>query len=136
MSKFASWFQWKPFILGLIIMLLIGAAIVAGCLGYRRYNNRPHGHQAVFLSNGQVYFGIVQRKDGKEVQLTNIYYLQTDKAATNTTDTNQQGINLIKLGNELHGPQDIMYINRDQVLFIEDLKDDSKVVKAMQENKQ
>ena len=135
MSKFISWFQRKPFISGIILTLL--AVIIVGSVGigickYRAY--RAHGTQAVFLTNGQVYFGTIQRQSRNEVQLTNIYYLQTDKSAANT-DQGQQGINLIKLGNELHGPEDRMYINRANILFIEDLKGDSKVVKAMQDYK-
>jgi len=45
---------------------------------------------------------------------------------------NPQGeLSLVKLGNELHGPTDAMHINRDQILFIEDLKDDSNVFQAI-----
>ena len=38
---------------------------------------------------------------------------------------------LQKLGSELHGPEDQMVINRDQVQFWENLKDDGQVVKAI-----
>jgi hypothetical protein len=44
-------------------------------------------------------------------------------------------INIVKLGGELHGPTDEMRINRDTVLFIEDLKSDSKVVSAINQLK-
>jgi len=40
---------------------------------------------------------------------------------------------LIKLGNEIHGPADSMIITKDHILFIEQLKDDSKVVRAIKE---
>lgn len=92
-------------------------------------------YQAVFLSNGQVYFGQVSNEAADPVVLKDIYYLrvqqqlQPPKEGTNA----QPQIQLIKLGNELHGPQDEMRINRRHILFIEDLKDDGKVVAAIKE---
>jgi hypothetical protein len=38
---------------------------------------------------------------------------------------------LIKLGNEVHGPEDSMVIERSQVLFFENLKNDGKVVDSI-----
>jgi hypothetical protein len=43
-------------------------------------------------------------------------------------DFGSRQFQLIKLGNELHGPTDKMYINRSQVLFYEQLRKDSQVV--------
>jgi hypothetical protein len=93
----------------------------------------PGNYHAVFLTNGQVYFGRVTSRNDFEVVLENIYYLQSDKQMIAQGLDNQKELKLIKLGNELHGPEDMMYINRDQVLFIEPLKADSKVVKAISE---
>jgi hypothetical protein len=98
-------------------------------------------YQAVFLTNGQVYFGKVSRVTGDYIKLASVYYLQvqqtvqpTDKAKTTSTDSSaQQQVSLAKLGGELHGPEDAMYINRSQVLFWENLKNDGKVVKAIKE---
>ena len=47
-----------------------------------------------------------------------------------STET-QQELTLIKLGNELHGPTDRMVINRDFILLTESLKNDSRVVQAI-----
>ncbi|MFZ6015496.1 MAG: hypothetical protein ACOYUZ_04030 [Patescibacteria group bacterium] len=88
-------------------------------------------YQAVFLSNGQVYFGMITEKTEEELVLKNIYYLQTDRASANGIIEGQGDLKIIKLGNELHGPEDRMYINREHILFVEDLKEDSKVVKAI-----
>ena len=96
------------------------------------------GYQAIFLTNGQVYFGKLTNPDSDYVTLTDIYYLQvgpqqgsaTGSAAAPSTTPAQQ-ISLVKLGNELHGPVDEMHISRAQVLFYEDLKADGQVVKAI-----
>ena len=97
--------------------------------------------QAVFLSNGQVYFGKVKAVGMKSVTLTDIYYLQvvtkplqstaTGSAAAAANSQTQQELTLIKLGNEIHGPTDAMVINRDQILLTEKLKADSRVVQAI-----
>jgi hypothetical protein len=84
--------------------------------------------QAVFLTNGQVYFGKVRELNTQFVSLEEIYYLNSQEA-TDTEET--PNLSLVKLGCELHGPQDRMVINRDQVSFWENLKTDGKVAKAI-----
>lgn len=101
------------------------------------------GYQAVFLSNGQVYFGKISNQSGDYITLKDIYYLQvvqqpplqgTPQAGQAPVQP-QQSISLVKLGEELHGPVDEMHINRTQVLFYEDLKTAGQVVKAIQDYK-
>ena len=91
------------------------------------------GYVGVFLDNGQVYFGQAKDMTPDFFTLDNIYYLQSNKP---TDSENQSDLKLIKMGNELHGPKDMMQINRQHVLFIESLKDDSKVVEAIKNYKQ
>ncbi len=93
-------------------------------------------YQAVFLTNGQVYFG--KLTEGSDwMKLTDIYYLQVtqnlQQADTSTAAKND--IQLVKLGSELHAPQDEMHIDRDKILFWENLKDDGKVVQAIHQYK-
>jgi len=92
--------------------------------------------QAVFLTNGQVYFGNLTKVDNSYVKLTNIFYLQVSSsgsqpAAQPASSSAQQQVSLAKLGGELHGPEDSMYISRSQVLFYENLKTDGKVAQAI-----
>lgn len=90
--------------------------------------------QAVFLTNGQVYFGRVAEVTSKYVDLQSIYYLnsQQQPAANSTQSSTQQtNFSLVKLGCELHGPADQMIINRDQVSFWENLTSNGKVAKAI-----
>lgn len=102
-------------------------------------------YQAVFLTNGQVYFGKLQNSTGEYLKLSDIYYLQVDGAVqqaggnsnANTTQTDENSnVQLIKLGNELHGPRDEMQLNNQQVLFWENLKQDSRVSEAIKNYKQ
>ena len=93
-------------------------------------------YQAVFFTNGQVYFGKLQASGTDYLKMTDIYYLQT-QAADGTSSNPQQtssdanNVQLIKLGDEIHGPEDAMVISKDQVLFYENLKTDGKVAKSI-----
>lgn len=105
------------------------------------------GYQAVFLTNGQVYFGKLSNENSDWITLTNIYYLQVTQdlqnaagadAAKNANPSSTGGassansnIQLVKLGSELHGPTDEMHIEHDKVLFWEDMQDGSKVMQAI-----
>ncbi len=95
-------------------------------------------YQAVFFTNGQVYFGKLHTLNGSYMKLTNVFYIQSQPAAPQTADGDSENpqetsteqtpdVQLIKLGNEIHGPEDEMIISRDQILFFENLKKDGKV---------
>lgn len=95
-------------------------------------------YQAVFFTNGEVYFGKLQSFNDKYMKLTDIFYLQSDtNTDANNTDgsknnaTNASNAQLIKLGNEVYGPEDEMIISREQVSRYENLKPDSKVVQLI-----
>lgn len=94
--------------------------------------------QALFLTNGQVYFGKISQVDKSYVKVTDIYYLQVQQTVQPkdaAAAANNQQVSLAKLGGELHGPEDIMYVSRQQVLFWENLKTDGKVAKAIADYK-
>jgi len=94
-------------------------------------------YQAVFLTNGQVYFGKLYQPKSQYAILKNVFYLQIAQAPQpiKAGETPPANINLVKLGGELHGPTDEMRINRDHILFVEDLKPDSRVVQAIEQFK-
>ena len=95
-------------------------------------------YQAVFLNGGQVYFGNVSDLNGKFMQVNNVYYLRVNQQVQpdSSAQSSSNDISLVKLGCELHGPQDQMVINREQVIFWENLKDDGQVAKAIKQYKE
>ena len=94
-------------------------------------------YSAVFLANGQVYFGKMVSKNDSEFVLSDVFYLQiSGDAATTQAQLSQPKFSLIKLGNELHGPTNELYINTSQILFYEKLRNDSKVVESIKNYKQ
>lgn len=129
-----------------LFLLAVAVILVIGTSAFQAFwmnQHRKSAYQAVFLTSGQVYFGKLERMTAKEMVIVNVYYLQAidnpqqtssvkSNANINTSNTAPQ-YSLIKLGGELHGPQDRMYINRSQVLFTEDLQDSSQVVTAIRQ---
>ncbi|MEK9186528.1 MAG: hypothetical protein AAB885_03005 [Patescibacteria group bacterium] len=125
----------KPQIL--LLVLIVVAVAVLWKMGLLPVGSRD-AYQAVFLSNNQVYFGKLANRSGQYATLTDIYYLQITQPLQPEPRGAQPvpNINLVKLGGELHGPTDKMDINRDHILFVEDLKGDSQVVGAIAAYKQ
>ena len=78
---------------------------------------------AVFLSNGKKCFGRVKKITRRELHLQDIYYL--------TSDPLNIGKVLVKLGDEMHGPEDLMIINKDHIIFFEKLKAEGKIAQAI-----
>lgn len=133
----------KVIALGIATALIVGALIVVGWLVYR--SSMPahidsNKHQAVFFTNGQVYFGKLHKLSGGYFKMTDVFYLQTkaeDKEeSANPQETSAQDasdVQLIKLGGEIHGPEDEMIMSKDQILFFENLKESSTVSKTIDE---
>lgn len=135
------------------ILLAIGAVIIAALVvgaflfwpkgGSSSVASTIDGskYQAVFFTNGQVYFGKLEMVNDDYLKLTDIFYLQTE-GGTGTDSENPQSadpnanVQLIKLGEEVHGPEDAMTIARDQMLFFENLKTDGKVAQTIAQYKQ
>ena len=115
-----------------LLSLVVMSSKVLGGAGREVKRNR---YQALFLTNGQVYFGKLSGVDGEYVKIKDIYYLQVQQQVQPGQKSEEQPqVSLAKLGGELHGPEDTMYVSRDQVLFWENLKDDGKVAKAIKDH--
>lgn len=143
-----TWLPWA--ILGAVViiaLIVIGVVFRSKLFPTTANAEKLSGYQAVFLTNGQVYFGKISNTDEQYVHLTNIYYLQVNQALQTANGTSAAAaaaaaanqstqLSLVKLGNELHGPSDEMNINRDQILFYEDLKQAGQVAQAIQKYQQ
>lgn len=116
-----------------IIAVAIVFAIVWSCF-YKKasFPDIPEDKwQAVFLENNQVYFGKLSHHDRGYVTLTQVYYL---RGAGQGEAANTQAVDLVKLGGEFHGPEDLMFIPKEKIVFWENLKSDSQVVKLIQKS--
>lgn len=130
MLKAESMKKWLVVSVGAFVVLVL-SALTANALLLLASAPARSGYYGVFLANGQAYFGNIAKEDDHQLVLKNIFYIQKN------ADSGQAGgdVTLLKLGNELHGPEDMMEINKAQIMFIEQLKPDGKVAKAIQDYK-
>ena len=124
-----KWAGWLGLLLGLLLIWKLWA--IAGIPPFNSFPRIDKNKwQAVFLNNGQVYFGHLKNLKRDYVSLENIYYLKVAQPAQ-PSPQNPQQINLVKLGDELHGPEDILYIPKSQISFWENLRENSPVVSVI-----
>lgn len=118
----------------LAVLLILALLFLAAARAVNTPNDplasaiNPHEYQAVFLTNSQVYFGKLTAPGGDFYYLRKVYYLAQQSSLQGGKPASPT---LIKLGNEIHGPEDLMVINRHQILFVENLKPSGKVSQAI-----
>jgi hypothetical protein len=128
------------------VAMLTGIAIILCALAIAFGRGHSNGeaklvdsgkYQAVFLNNGQVYFGNVSTMNDKYIRLANVYYLTQAASGTGSNSSTNNSYSLVKLGcQQIHDPYDAMVINRSEVSFWENIKDDGKVVASINKFKQ
>lgn len=127
------------------LLICITALLVALVVYLFAYNSKSDlseakadQYQAVFLNSadGQVYFGKLSELNKNYYKLMDIYYVRVTTVQPDDGSEQTQEISLAKLGSEIHGPEDAMYISKDDVMFWENLKEDGQVVKAIREYQQ
>lgn len=128
----------KKWLISGVIAVVVIALLVGGWLFLQSKKGGLTGidsskYQAVFFTNGQTYFGKLTQVDDNYLRLTDIFYLQSqnqpegDANNPQSEEKAQSNVTLIKLGDEIHGPEDEMMIEKSNVLFYENIKADGKV---------
>ena len=131
-GKQSRWNLW--IVLGCLVCLLL--VLGTGCAVPQKAESQPitfsTPYQAVLLANNSVYFGKLAGWGTRSPVLTDVFYI-----ISKTNPDNKQVQNaLVKRGKELHGP-DRMYLNTNQIIFVEPVGPDSKVAQLINEaNKQ
>ncbi|MEA3463708.1 MAG: hypothetical protein U9R14_01350 [Patescibacteria group bacterium] len=124
----------------LLAVILIGAAIF-WMFFYNKSGDlvdldKEQGWYTIKLVNEEIYYGQVGDVSADPVVIQNVYYnygqQKDEKKAMDETGS----LRLVKRGQETHGPDGTMNIIRSQVLYLEPLREDSKVLKAILEYEQ
>ena len=120
----------KPEAKNQLYLYLAGALLVValGVLFYS-WQGTNISYRAVFLTNNQVFFGKMVGQNQNYITLENVFYIQDKKDLENADTTGD--VSLIRAGREVHGPTNQIEISRPQVLFMQTLKDDSKILSAI-----
>ncbi len=121
----------KSLLKNALILMVAGAVVIFGYVAIAI----PRDWQAVFLTNDQVYFGhLAYWPLRSTATLKDVYYLQVAQSLQQQSGKDDEpGIEIVKLGNEIHGPKDLMIIPKGQIRFWENLKKDSIVMRSILE---
>lgn len=121
-------------LLGLLIGLLLGGLAwfavswlrpedpFAGAVDTDRW-------QAVFLSNGQVYFGHLTVASDEFYELREAFYIRESPPAEEGQPPTRE---VRALSSEFHQPENRMLIRKEEVLLVENLRPDSDVAEAIE----
>lgn len=135
----------KPLVFGLAVLIVVAVAFAAWFFFGRNSVSSSidsSKYQAVVLRDAlstPTYFGKLSVINDDYFRLTDVYYLQkkTDGTAASPQSVENQNASdfeLIKLGNEIHGPEDEIIIAKSQLLYFENLKKDGTVSKTITKN--
>lgn len=113
-----------------LAVLAFSFVFFSGCGSSQQKLKFESEYQAVFLANGQVFFGKIENAGADYPQLKDVFYVQT----ATSPETKQPVSILVKRGNEWHGP-DYMYINSKQIVVIEPVAAGSRVAALIAEAK-
>ena len=89
---------------------------------------------AVFLGDNEVFFGHLKNINGSQLELTNVYYLQKTTSSSNPNQTQNQASQLSLaglVGNQIQCPTDDLVVNRNAVLYYQQLQPSSYVVSKL-----
>ena len=132
----------KPVVWRLVVVILAIALI--GATAYWLFFRQQAGQvnsaknqnwYAVKLVNGEIFYGQISDTKSDPVVMSNVYYNYDQTATADGKKEIPQTANLrlVKRGKETYGPSGSMNIIRVQVLYLEPLKADSKVLQAILE---
>ena len=127
-----SWIWMVIYFVIILAIILGGLKIIMMQWNYDK-SISSETYQAVFLTNGQVYFGQLDNLGMGMMELKDVYYLQVseDLQAQEEGKEAQQSFTLVKLGDELHKPTSEMAVSKRQILFWENLQSDSPVLQTI-----
>ncbi len=116
-----------------ILVVLIGASGYAWQDGVPPFGPTADTWHGVFLSNGQAYFGHFYSAPGEYATLREVYYVLATQIQSQ--DPKEAAappqLTLQRLGAEIHGPKQEMRIPKTAILFVEELRSDSKLIEAI-----
>ena len=128
-------------LINIILISVITLLVAASAFFYTSTMRRDafdKSFQVVVLDTGEVFVGKVIKERSSRLELVNIYYLPITAEDLFSQEFNaiHESISVIKIGNELHGPEDSMVISQEHIVYIQNLKENSKIVTAIEEYQQ
>lgn len=111
------------------VLVVAGCALlVAGCGRSDSTHKFTSEYQAVFMDNGQVFFGKLEQLGSDYPLLRNVFTVQNQA----NPETKEVKSALVKRGVELHGP-DYTVLNARHIVAIEPVGENSRVAQVIKQ---
>jgi hypothetical protein len=114
------------------VILIIAGLRALGIFAPQRIDGSKY--QVVYLTNGQAYFGKLQNTTGDYLYVMMPYTAQSvtpNTAGGNENSGTETTTTLLRVKDQVYGPEDSIAIRASQVAFWQNLRDDSKVAQAI-----
>jgi hypothetical protein len=129
--------NWWLIGIGAVVVSVIAGLVVGKLMGVAATQPRDDRYQVVFLNNDQVFFGKLKNTTGEYLRLEQAYQTRQSEVPENATEEQKKATNsnlsLVKVGSLVYGPENVLMIRADNVIFWQDLSDDSKVTRAIED---
>ncbi len=116
---------------GLAVLVFVAAFLYVQWWDFTLPSFGDAKYQAVFLANGQTYFGRYHDRFGPYAKIESVYYIQQ---TPNPDPDKPPESRIVRRGSELHGPRDRILIPKSAILFIEDLKESSSLARFIEQD--
>ncbi|PIP34191.1 hypothetical protein COX69_04300 [Candidatus Falkowbacteria bacterium CG_4_10_14_0_2_um_filter_48_10] len=118
---------------------VLAALIILAAAGFFYWSGRkpapvpaaPLAWYLVKLTNNEIFYGQIGDLSADPLVVKNVYYNYNDQKGAGADQEPGGNIRLVKKGQETYGPDGTLAIVRGQVLLMEPLREDSKVLKAI-----
>ena len=150
MSRGDLLYHWAEKIVFLTVILAILLSALQFSLHAKRYKRliNESTYQVVTLTNGQTFFGKLERFGPSTYALIDVYYIQTEltpaeetttetgELTAETSDNLQERTTLVPLTSDPHQPYNHIVLNRDHMVSWQNLQPTSPILEAIQELRQ
>lgn len=103
------------------------------------------GYVAVYLTNGKMYFGRIDRQTDDQLVLTDVFFIIQTQSGSEEKSTGEEGeaegatvesppqaeFELVRNADHFRSPEDRLTLTRSHIVFWEPLRSDSRVVEAI-----
>ena len=133
-QKKAAKKRWVVYSIALAVLAIIALGFLwkSGVFAQQRIDGSKY--QVVYLTNGQAYFGKLQNTTGDYLYVMMPYTAQSvtpNTAGGNENSGTETTTTLLRVKDQVYGPEDSIAIRASQVAFWQNLRDDSKVAQAI-----
>ncbi len=126
---------WRRVGIGGVVALIVAAAAWLYLTGMQSQSINRSAYQVVYLTNGQAYFGKLQNTSGEYLVMRSPYSAQSVQAEPKAEEETTPTTTLLRVRDQVYGPEDSIAIRAETVAFWQNLRDDSKIT-ALLKSKQ